>query len=303
MKAKLLSGLTALLLGGLTSCSNILEENGVINNVAESGMGELRINLSTDVSLNVSTKAEGSEETSEPNAITSKVMGLLNETNADEFTITGKGSVSSNILNGTVESYKSGKVVPVDTYSITAENSYDSNTRIATGRPHFKGEVTGVKVQATQETVVNEFKVTLQNSVITVNPTSITEFLSDTKNSITEIYVQDPTDTFKKYYFTLNDENTGLKEPTSVNELLFVDPSVEKVSIVMKGRIDGIGEFTAPHDITTKELHAKNFLVSYKISIDNGTLKFTVSVDGSVDEQKETVTIYPYDQNTNTQQQ
>lgn len=301
MKARLLVGLLTVALGGLTSCSNILEENGVINNVAESGMGELRINLTTDASLNVSTKAAGSEETSEPNAITSKVMELLNQTNADEFTITGQGSVSSNILNGTVGSYKNGKVVPVDTYSITAENSYDSNTRIATGRPHFKGEVTGVKVQATQETVVNNFKVKLMNSVITVNPTSIKEFLTDTKNHITEIYVQDPTDTSNKYYFTLNEENTGLKEPTSVNELLFVDPTVEKVSIVMKGRVDGIGEFTAPHDITTKELHAKNFLVSYKISTENGTLKFTVSVDGSVDEQKEEVIINPYNPENNAQ--
>ena len=58
MKAKLLVGLLTVALGGLTSCGNILEENGVINNVAESGMGELRINLSTDASLNVSTKAE-----------------------------------------------------------------------------------------------------------------------------------------------------------------------------------------------------------------------------------------------------
>ena len=62
MKATILSGLIAVALGGLTSCSNILEENGVINNVAESGMGELRINLTTDASLNVSTKGgEGTE--------------------------------------------------------------------------------------------------------------------------------------------------------------------------------------------------------------------------------------------------
>ena len=57
MKAKLLVGLLTVALGGLTSCSNILEENGVINNVAESGMGELRINLSTDASVSVVTKA------------------------------------------------------------------------------------------------------------------------------------------------------------------------------------------------------------------------------------------------------
>ena len=61
MKARLLVGLLTVALGGLTSCSNILEENGVINNVAESGMGELRINLSTDASVNVSTTATGDE--------------------------------------------------------------------------------------------------------------------------------------------------------------------------------------------------------------------------------------------------
>ena len=57
MKARLLVGLLIVALGGLTSCSNILEENGVINNVAESGMGELRINLVADGTLNVSTKS------------------------------------------------------------------------------------------------------------------------------------------------------------------------------------------------------------------------------------------------------
>ena len=58
MKARLLVGLLTVALGGLTSCSNILEENGVINNVAESGMGELRINLVADGTLNVGTKSE-----------------------------------------------------------------------------------------------------------------------------------------------------------------------------------------------------------------------------------------------------
>ena len=57
MKTRLLVGLVAVALGGLTSCSNILEENGIPNSVAESGMGELRINLSTDASVSVVTKA------------------------------------------------------------------------------------------------------------------------------------------------------------------------------------------------------------------------------------------------------
>ena len=63
MKARLLVGLLTVALGGLTSCSNILEENGVINNVAESGMGELRINLTTDPTVEAITKA-GSEDPS-----------------------------------------------------------------------------------------------------------------------------------------------------------------------------------------------------------------------------------------------
>ena len=63
MKATILSGLIALALGAFTtSCSNILEENGVLNSAAQAGMGELRINRTTDASLNVSTKSgEGTE--------------------------------------------------------------------------------------------------------------------------------------------------------------------------------------------------------------------------------------------------
>ena len=63
MKAKLVAGLVAIALGGFTSCGNILEENGVINNVAQNGTGELRINLVADGSLNVTTKATESIST------------------------------------------------------------------------------------------------------------------------------------------------------------------------------------------------------------------------------------------------
>ena len=88
MKATILSGLIAVALGGLTSCSNILEENGVINNVAESGMGELRINLTTDASLNVSTK--GGEGTEPVN-----INGKSYDINTGDFNVTAVLSSST----------------------------------------------------------------------------------------------------------------------------------------------------------------------------------------------------------------
>ena len=90
MKAKLVAGLVAIALGGFTSCGNILEENGVINNVAQNGTGELRINLVADGSLNVTTKADGTININE----NKKYDNLI-----DQFKVT-LASTTSTTVNG-----------------------------------------------------------------------------------------------------------------------------------------------------------------------------------------------------------
>ena len=109
MKTRLLAGLTALVLGAFTSsCSNILEENGVINNVAESGMGELRINLSTDASLNVSTKATENVTNITDNQGTITVTTIKGEDVSGSPTLPTKGGT-----------YK----LPLGTYKLSAQNN------------------------------------------------------------------------------------------------------------------------------------------------------------------------------------
>lgn len=56
MKKILLLGIAALAFGGLTSCSNIMEESG-INPTAKAKTGELSIALEADASVSVTTKA------------------------------------------------------------------------------------------------------------------------------------------------------------------------------------------------------------------------------------------------------
>ena len=58
MNVKQLIGLAAIILGGMTSCSNILEEDGVSNVITKGETGTLQINLVADGSLNVTTKSE-----------------------------------------------------------------------------------------------------------------------------------------------------------------------------------------------------------------------------------------------------
>ena len=116
MKARLLVGLLTVALGGLTSCSNILEENGVINNVAESGMGELRINLSTDASLNVSTKAEAGKE---------NVQNITDNQGTITVTTTKGNDV---IGNPTLPDKAGTHELPLGTYTLSATNDKTMST-------------------------------------------------------------------------------------------------------------------------------------------------------------------------------
>lgn len=297
MKTRLLSGLTALLLGGLTSCSNILEENGVINNVAESGMGELRINLTTDANLNALTKSD-----SNPSTTTTKVKEILETVPTNGFTIKGTGTNPNNQFTGTVGQYTTAQKVPADTYSITAENSYPEGFRVDFGKPHFKGTISDITVTANQTKTVDEsdFIVTLQNSVITVNPNI--NNTTESTFSITDLYIVDPNNSSTSYSL-LTENKTAIKIPEKVDELLFVDPAVEYVNIVIKGTVNQ-KKFDITKPINTKQESSsntpKNYYVNYTLSTNNGDLVLNVSVDGSVTEASQNFTIDPYNGNSSS---
>ena len=126
MKATILSGLIAVALGGLTSCSNILEENGVINNVAESGMGELRINLTTDPTVEAITKASTPEDPS-------------------NFTVSiGETTYNYTQWYNQTLLVKTGSDQTITAYNLSTVDDFAWN------KPYYKGENTNVDIVAGQ---------------------------------------------------------------------------------------------------------------------------------------------------------
>ena len=295
MKATILSGLVALALGAFTtSCSNILEENGVLNSAAQSGMGELRINLTTDASLNVSTKS--GEEGEETNTNASSIANVLKGINTDDFSIQGTEETElsqKKSFQGTASTFKDGKKVSAATYTITAEKNFGtSGQKIGFGIPHFKGQLKNVNVPSNGKSENNTITVSLVNSVITVNKDNFNKLNTEGNAVITDLYVKDPEDptNAEKNKILLSDKNT-LKALTSLNDILFVSNEVTSVTMVIKGTIPGS---TTPFSqetnipINNEANKPKNYEVSYTISKDNGTLSLIISVDGSI---KETQTI------------
>ena len=274
MKTRLLAGLTALVLGAFTSsCSNILEENGVINNVAESGMGELRINLSTDASLNVSTKAD---------------VGItLNDEEKKKFVISGTMG-SSSVSLGTFEEYvgeKTKTVAAGDYSSITATyTSMGEGVVLNFNTPEFEGSTeSSVKVEANKQ-VDAAITAKLTNSIITVNSSAFDK-LKETAN-ITELFVYsgdtEPTTTTGKFSL-LSESNT-----LDTTKKLYVKSGKSNIHIVLKGTLnnDNSKAFSASANIIetgkTGTEPAKKYEVSYEFSDKNGSLGLDITVDGTV---------------------
>ena len=175
MKARLLVGLLTVALGGLTSCSNILEENGVINNVAESGMGELRINLSTDASVNVSTKATGDE-------IESGVS--LTDEQMKQFLLSAtKGKDTENL--GTYGNYTSQ--LPKGDWTVKAVyTSMDESTILGWDIPNFEGSQS-VTIEA-NKTAEPTISAALTNSIIKGDENAFNQLGTDGA-TISEVFV------------------------------------------------------------------------------------------------------------------
>lgn len=299
MKARLLVGLLTVALGGLTSCSNILEENGVINNVAESGMGELRINLTTDASLNVSTKSGVTD-----------IENTLKQVTTTDFQIVGteEAEGAKKTFSGTANDFSVGKKVPAATYTITAEKNWDNNDqKIGFGIPHFKGKLQNIVVPNNGKSENNNISVSLVNSVITVNQEEFQKLYTEGGATITKLYVKDPDEpnNTEKYLDLLSAENT-LKPLNNLDNILFVNQGVTSVSMVIEGSIPGNEQGFSqetPISISYEENKPKNYEVKYTISKDNGTVFLTITVDGSIKQTEQiSQNIDPYNPNTNPEQ-
>lgn len=285
MKTTILSGLIAVALGGLTSCSNILEENGVINNVAESGMGELRINLTTDASLNVSTKGGVS----------------TTEINGSNFTYEVRGSQATESQTKRYSDFP--LTLPTGTYSVTATydqmvNEEGNTVPLAWDKPSFYGECSPVSVPGTAT-----INATLSNSVISFDKET-TETAFKDKVTISEVFVY----AGNKDY--TNEEKFTLYKAgqTQETKTLFVAAGQKNVYIHIDGTVQDSKSTKISHSTliagrkqengtlgeTTQTFAANEYKVAYTLNDDKGLLSLTINISGTTQDITITEEIDPY---------
>ena len=295
MKAKLVAGLVAIALGGFTSCGNILEENGVINNVAQNGTGELRINLATDANLNVSTKSGETEDLSSlyaslmPNFLVT--LTAPSGTSIPEGTTLPNGNKFSEIEN---IKYK----LPASaTYTLNAKYTSMNGADFASDSPEFDGTNSNVTVTANKE---NEAKVTckLTNSIIDIQTSSLTS----SNVTIGSLYVTtESSDVTESKRFML--VGTGVADGKSLSSnKVYVKTGVTPY-LVLSGTLSQTGGSdvtfkTKPTSILTEGTSAteaqKKYVVNYALSNTNGQLSIKITIDGKVTSAPITVTVDPY---------
>lgn len=261
MKAKLVAGLVAIALGGFTSCGNILEENGVINNVAQNGTGELRINLVADGSLDVMTKATESITTS------------VSET---DFTIYGTKNGTENSLG----QYASAMKVAAGTYTqLRAVCDKMGSEPFAFDAPHFEGTTSGNTIVQTGTPATASIDAKLKNSVITVDLGNLSSLATITKLQLQLDNNENPS----KILDLL--ENSS----TLTTKQIFVKANQNNVYIHIEGKLKSeenktfkytqhIGD-TADAATTAQ----KKYAVTYNLSSDNGTLGLTITINKNVE--------------------
>lgn len=287
MKKSFLLGLAALVFGGLTSCSNILEENG-INPAVKAETGELRIALDADPSVSVTTKAGAADQVT------------LSDEEKKKFVIKGTKDGGSSIDLGTFADFADGavKTVEVGTYSIVA--SYGKMTgELDFDSPTFEGTTTGVVVEANKTTENVNVTAGLTNSIISIDDATFTELKKSA--TITELFAYsgtvEPAGGSDKYPL-LSAENTLVS-----SKRLYVKKGASNVNIVIKGTLkdDPLKSFTNTRNINTligegqNIEEAKNYNIKYSLSADKGSLTLTITVNGTVTNVDLPVTVNPYE--------
>ena len=277
MKARLLVGLLTVALGGLTSCSNILEENGVINNVAESGMGELRINLSTDASVSVVTKAINDADGTY----------IIKVTNKENQSIIQK--VTYEQIQTTPLKLNNGKYI-VEAYNKEEESVQDFEWNA----PYYKTDGTN-EVTISGDSQDKALTCVRANSSLMVDTTSLGD--SDASNKI--LYV--------KSLIAKNEGKSSLnlidsKHPLKTDSVCVkagIPATIELVAV----RMDNGKEITVSSPLkknnesetTADPIDAKTkYNVIYSIYAENGELTLSVKVNDEVTTVPVSVKIDPY---------
>ena len=297
MKARLLVGLLTVALGGLTSCSNILEENGVINNVAESGMGELRINLTTDATLNVSTKA-AEEVTTDKSSVTIKGKAINFDPALLMITATEITDNPEQKVTYTEKFTEFPMKVKASNYSVSAIYDKMNNQTLAWNAPSFAGKTASIVPVSKTQPGTASISATLDNSIITINENEFNKF--KTKVSIDRLFVFEgsaptPEEINEPNFSLIKTENSNISLYT--DQLLFVKKEATDVRIYIRYKINENTK-THIHPIITetggKTTSGKDYNITYTLVEESGDLNLAITVNGYVMPENVTVEVDPY---------
>ena len=278
MKTRLLAGLVAVALGGLTSCSNILEENGISNSVAESGMGELRINLTTDPTVEAITKA-----TPEDLSNFSVKIGETTYEYKDWFD-------------------KTLTVPAGDNKEVTAFNFAENDVQnFAWNTPYYKGSQTANIAAGNTAKVSIECK--RANSTLVIDTTGFIPKEGKTKI----LYVQ------SLMAYAGESDQTGFDllkkegQMAGTTDSVCVKAGITAKIVLTPAKMDGT-ELTSvttyinntnPNSSSAHTEAAKKYKVSYTVNDKNGQATITVTVNNTVTEVPTiNVEVNPYDSTT-----
>ena len=280
MKTRLLVGLLTVALGGLTSCSNILEENGVINNVAESGMGELRINLTTDPTVEAITKS-GEGLTEFKVGIDNKIYRYSEWNNQTLTVATGQKKITA--------------------YNI-AENDVSN---FAWNAPYYMGSK-DVNITAAGPNVVT-IDCSRANSTLVVDTTGFMPEKGQTKILCVKSLVAYEGDADTNGFDLLKKE----EQTPSNNDSVYVKAGITAKIVLTPAKMDGtellpVTTYINSSNSNSSSEHteaAKRYKVSYTVNDQNGQATIKITVNDSVKEVEiPAVEINPYDSTTQENQ-
>ena len=274
-KTFLLLGIVAMALGNMTSCSNILEEEGTIP--ASAKTGTLVLALEQDNSVNVVTKTV---------------------TDAGDDYIVKLYSSSATYI----DSKKYSEVKDQSYYHAAAENTYILETynidpnkieMCAWDKPAFYGKRENITVTGGQTNKV-ELTCTRKNSQITIDKTDLESEEAKKVITITSLNVKNG----DNYFPLIGESATG----TLGQNILYVKEGIPAQLELRVTRVDDTSISTSvitPLNGTTENVGnteaAKNYQVTYKLSTEYGVTTIVIKVDDTITEVKlNDVVVNPY---------
>ena len=266
-------GIAMLSAGALTACGNILEEPSM----AKATTGELSIELTTDATLEINTKATETE--SVENIITHK----------GTFSISMTPQTGTTVPTGTILPNKEGthKGIPVGSYNIKAFNNRTMTKDFEWNNPVLESTVETVTVKPGSQN--KTLTCTLQNSIIAVDAAAWTSLLSDVTVSAFQV-VNMATVPTKGTTITGGTSLLASGSTTTLNSsMLYAKKDLQNVKIVLDGTLKSGSQqtFRASAPIRPNEnnnvIGSKNkYNVSFSLDKSKGQLVLEIKVDNTV---------------------